>query len=171
MTHWYSRSTPSNFPAEPWLSLEVVEFLKRLLRVDMKVLEHGSGGSTLWLAKRVKSVFSVEDDPDWYQSIKKKAPKNVTLILWDEPILPDLPEEKFDLMLVDGEPVQNRALYLDAAEDLIRPGGWVVLDNCNMPEFSASREALHKRSAGYKPFFSGMSKYSNTEFFRLKECV
>ncbi len=39
------------------------------LRCDMKVFEWGSGASTLYLARRVQELTSVEHDPDWHRWI------------------------------------------------------------------------------------------------------
>ncbi|UZD23954.1 hypothetical protein PBT90_11215 [Algoriphagus halophytocola] len=35
----------------------------------MKVLEFGSGGSTLFLADKVKSIYSIEHDKAWFEMI------------------------------------------------------------------------------------------------------
>ena len=43
----------------PWFSYAAIDFLKQYLRADMRVGEYGSGGSTLFFARRTKSVFSI----------------------------------------------------------------------------------------------------------------
>ena len=43
------------------------------------VLEWGSGGSTLEIAKRVKELHSIEHDINWYYKVKKQLPFNAHL--------------------------------------------------------------------------------------------
>jgi protein-L-isoaspartate O-methyltransferase len=57
------------------------DFLFSHLNKDQKVLEYGSGESTLEISKVVKSVLSIEHQKDWYEKISKKMPNNVKLIL------------------------------------------------------------------------------------------
>lgn len=54
----------------PWLVFSSIDFLDKWLKADMKVFEYGSGGSTLYFAKRVKEVISVEHDKEWYAITK-----------------------------------------------------------------------------------------------------
>lgn len=51
----------------PWVTFEARKWLESFLTPDMKVFEFGSGGSTLFMAKRVKELVSVEHDPKWYK--------------------------------------------------------------------------------------------------------
>ena len=47
---------------------------------SMKLLEFGSGGSTLYFSKFFKSLISYETNKDWYEEISSKAPKNAKII-------------------------------------------------------------------------------------------
>jgi predicted O-methyltransferase YrrM len=49
----------------PWITFPAIQFLKRIIQPEMKIFEYGIGGSTLFFAKRVKEVISVEHDPEW----------------------------------------------------------------------------------------------------------
>lgn len=51
-------------PHDPWLTREAIGLLERLLRPKDKALEFGSGRSTLWIARHVGAVTSVESDGD-----------------------------------------------------------------------------------------------------------
>lgn len=53
----------------PWMTFFVIEFLETVLKADMHVFEYGSGGSTLFFAKRVRQVISVEHDADWADKV------------------------------------------------------------------------------------------------------
>lgn len=136
MPDWFTPTVPARVKPVPWLSPETTAYLESLLTPEMVVLEHGAGGSTLWLAERVKHVTSVEDDMDWYSVLRKRVPQNVTLLVGCG-VLHVAP---VDLLLIDGEPVQDRAKWIDAAMNLVHPGGYVVLDNANRPEYEKERK-------------------------------
>jgi predicted O-methyltransferase YrrM len=169
MKRWSERSTPGEMKAQPWMNAGAVEFLGRLLRPEWHVLEHGSGGSTLWLAERVAQVTAVENNPDWLREVQERAPGNVRLVLWDKPRVPKRIEGRFDLLLVDGEPVENRKAYLMTASRLVKAGGWVVLDNCNRPEYAEERKVVLGLAREFRMFHAGEGTYLNTEFFHLKD--
>lgn len=49
----------------PWVTFAAIDFLQKRLNRNQCVFEYGSGGSTLFFAKRVKHVTSVEHDQQW----------------------------------------------------------------------------------------------------------
>lgn len=55
----------------PWLTYRATKWLGSYLKPSMRVFEYGSGGSTLFFAKRVKQVVSVEHNPEWFYLIEK----------------------------------------------------------------------------------------------------
>jgi len=67
MTNWYQPSDPSSIKPRPWLSDDAIAYLESILTPEMHVIEHGSGGSTLWFASRVVTVIAYEHDTDWYR--------------------------------------------------------------------------------------------------------
>ena len=68
----------------PWMLDKAIEFIDGILKKEFDVFEWGSGGSTLYFSKRVKSVVSVENDQDWFNNmgaeIKNQGINNVNLI-------------------------------------------------------------------------------------------
>lgn len=56
------------------------EFFLSHLRKKHKVLEYGSGESTLEISNRVSEVVSIEHDHTWYKKLLEKKPDNVTLL-------------------------------------------------------------------------------------------
>ncbi len=64
----------------PFMTADEIAFLERNLTPTDRVFEWGSGGSTLWLAKRVRGVTSVEHAQDYAASVLKDAPGNVSLL-------------------------------------------------------------------------------------------
>ena len=62
-------------------SNEEGKFLMSHLLPSMRVLEYGSGGSTIEIAKQVQQLVSIEHDPSCYDHFKKIIPNNVNYIL------------------------------------------------------------------------------------------
>jgi predicted O-methyltransferase YrrM len=163
---WWKPSRPDEIKPVPWLHPAAVAYLESILTPDMEVIEHGSGGSTLWFAERVKCVTSFESDPDWRRSVEKQAPQNVDFLEWLSVVFGVL----YDLVLVDGEPVENRATWIKTVKRLVKPSGWVVLDNANRPEYAAEREGLreHAELVNTVDGNTGGTKYLVTEFWKMK---
>ncbi len=55
--------------AMPWISFTIINFLEKYLKPEMKVFEYGSGGSTLFFAKRVETVVSIEHNKLWFEKV------------------------------------------------------------------------------------------------------
>ena len=130
----------------PWFSYAAIDFLEQFLRPCMNVCEYGSGGSTLFFARRTKSVFAIEDNPRWYdlvsRRLKEKGVLNVTLKLYPfdfrNPVgfensgyLNAMPDERFDVIVVDGseEWTQVRPICFEKAETRVKEGGIIVVDD------------------------------------------
>lgn len=163
---WYEPSTADQIKPLPWLAPKVILHLQKILRPDFEVIEHGSGGSTLWLAERVKFVTVFEGSPKWSEALARQAPKNVLINPDDDEIIP----RKYDLFLIDGEPIEARKLFITIAVAVVKPGGWVVLDNANRPEYATERGWLQSICESYETFDSGETntKYLVTEFYKMK---
>ncbi len=101
----------------PWFSYAAIDFLDSFLRPDMSVCEYGSGGSTFFFARRAHSVFSIEDNAQWFSLVSarlnEKSIGNVTLKLRpfdfknpagfeNSEYLHAIPDERFDVIVVDG---------------------------------------------------------------------
>jgi predicted O-methyltransferase YrrM len=168
MNKWWQPSPSKEIKPIPWLAPNVISHLENLIQPDWEIIEHGSGGSTLWLAERAKSVKSVERDPDWRAVVQSKAPENVKV--YGETYPADF-HKLCDLLLIDGEPVELRADWLESAPQIVKPGGWVVLDNANRPEYAAERHALEQIAAEYIRFDGneGGTRYLVTDFYRMPE--
>jgi hypothetical protein len=59
-------------PDAPWLTIEAVAFLEHRLACDGVGFEWGSGRSTVWLARRVRRLTSIEHDPTWFEKIRRR---------------------------------------------------------------------------------------------------
>lgn len=162
MNNWWKPTQNGVVPDGPWLSPEVTGYMEKLLKPEFTVLEHGSGGSTLWFADRVKKVTAVESDLDWFSIVSAKAPANVKMI-YHAAGLPKL-TGKYDIILIDGEPLEDRGLWLMAAEKYIKPNGIIILDNYNRPEYAAERKKLADAYI-HRSFNAPVGLYLNTEFY------
>lgn len=161
---WYAPRAPDEVIARPWLAPAAVAYFERLLNPEWRVLEHGAGGSTLWLAERVSAVVTIEHDFNWRDRVRQLAPANVAILA--------MPPESgaYDLFFIDGERAM-RGPCLTLAPSLVRPGGWIVLDNANRPEYEQERAALFGRAKLIARFDSNIprSSYFVTEFWQLCE--
>lgn len=131
------------YPDRPWLTPVTNTILDSFLRKTDLGLEFGSGHSTLWFAKRIRHLTSVEHNEIWFkkvdQMLKDNRYENVDYYF--------APKEEgngarsayvghverfgvnsLDFVLVDG-------IYRDFCAlnvlDRIRPGGILVIDNVN----------------------------------------
>lgn len=130
----------------PWFSYAAIDFLEKFLQPHMSVCEYGSGGSTIFFARRTRSVFSIEDNKGWHDlvthRVREKQLGNVHIELhpfdFKNPAgfehsayLQAMPDEKFDVIVVDGseEWTQVRPICFEKAERHIKPGGIIVVDD------------------------------------------
>jgi len=160
---WYAPRDPKEIEPLPWLHPEAVEFFDSIVKPDWNVLEHGAGGSTLWLALRVKNVVTIEHDPEWRMNVRNNTPANVTLI--EE--IPSSKQPLYDCFFIDGAREERGPCILKAIE-LVVPGGWIVLDNSNRPEYANERRSLifHSTLMKRTSHNVGESKYFVTEFWK-----
>ncbi len=121
----------------PWLVRTMVEILENWLKPGDRGLEWGSGRSTTWFAERAEHLVSVEHDAAWHSQVnerlKGKEVRNVEYYLCEGErdyvsLCDRFAPESFDFCLVDGEARDRCAL---AALSLVKPGGIIIVDNCN----------------------------------------
>lgn len=115
-------------PSLPWLNPNAIWALQQLLKRDMTAFEYGSGMSTVFFAKLMKHVHSLEHNAEWYQRvmqiIKEKDVKNISLKhtppdnSFDEPSLNS--EDQLSLS-VENYPVPDRFFGQYSAEILKMP--------------------------------------------------
>lgn len=144
----------------PWWTFESADLVDRFLadRPTARVVEWGSGASSLWLAARVDEVTAIEHDLHWADAVRAIAPANLRVVTV-APVPaphPATPSEKrgfaaldfsdyvhaiddlagdFDLVVVDG---RARGACFDAAISRLAPGGLIVFDNVDRARYRAA---------------------------------
>ena len=124
----------------PWMNYGGQRWLARTVKAGWRVLEYGSGGSTLWLEDRGCETIAIEHDPEWADLVERHCNGRTTLIrrqLGEGYATP--PDGTFDLVIVDGRRRVECAL---AAWERLHPGGWLVLDNSGRAHYTDVFEAL-----------------------------
>ncbi len=157
----------------PWYTYSANDFLTEHLESSMLVFEYGSGGSTKWLAPKIKHITAVEDHKEWKEFVEKEMPQNVSLIY--QPIddqnsyakaIQKL-SQKFDVVIVDGK---ERNECVKHCLSNLSDTGIIILDDSFREEYQASFKFLETK--GFKKLnFWGMKsvvslKSCTTVFYR-----
>lgn len=118
----------------PWLTSASIIRLDVLLTKDMRVLEFGCGGSTLFFGRRCKSVDSYESDSDWFgitsKIISKRKITNTRITHYENyrELRERFSRNEYDCILVDNKAsVVNRNIILDICMPITSK--LLVLDN------------------------------------------
>ncbi|RIW12269.1 class I SAM-dependent methyltransferase [Algoriphagus lacus] len=168
--------------SKPWIAHFAFQRLKSLIRPNMSVLEFGSGGSTLYLADKVESIYSIEHDPFWFKEIHKELEKypSVTHVL----VSPEkkegveqyksvnglfstgldfekyahaadhLPDNSIDLLIIDG---RVRPQCLKQTKSKLKPGGILLFDNADRESY---QETIKSELNGWKmEMYNGVTVY------------
>ena len=145
----------------PWFAYDAIDFLGRTVQPDHEVFEFGSGGSSVFFARRAKSVHSVENDAAWHAVVTARARQlGLTNLRCDLhafgdaeslryrelPYFHAIEGRQFDVIIVDGFCGFKTGRYgalrphsFQLALKAVRPGGMIVVDDYWMfPELAAS---------------------------------
>ena len=132
-------------PDAPWLTPSAVLFLESYLKPADVGFEWGSGRSTVWFARRLGKLVSVEDSRQWYATVRGQLAEAQVSRKVDYQYIPcecqerDEPAEhpyasaaramadaSLEFALVDGN---IRAACMGAILPKIKAGGLLILDN------------------------------------------
>lgn len=126
---------------EPWIPAKAVRALEGMLHSKMKGVEFGSGRSTVWYAKRLKSLVSIEDHEAWYTEVKKQlettGSSNVEYLFKSSLIddhgeseycnyIDSFKNESLDFIVVDGK---HRDRVANKSIQKLASGGILLLDD------------------------------------------
>lgn len=162
----------------PGLPYIASDWLVSHLEANMRIFEYGSGGSTIFLARRTKRVVSVEHDIRWYKRISgilaKEKISNCELLLvppqkalgatpmqyisvkfgrdtsFENYIksIAKFPDDYFSLILIDG---RARSGCITTSVKKVAKGGFLMLDD--------------SERGRYQEAISSLSKYKRKDFF------
>ncbi len=167
-----------NFEPLPWLTYSFIDFITERLSKEFSVFEFGSGNSTLFFAKRVKEVSSVEHNSEWHNKLISKIPGNSNLLLSksdsSDNYLAELRQlnEKFDLIIIDGIHRVDCCLF---ASNYLSDKGVIILDDSEREQYSDGIKHLLKE--GFKKIdFWGIPpgivlRQCTTIFYKTKNCM
>jgi hypothetical protein len=114
----------------PMMSYGLVEYLLGLDLSSFDLLELGGGSSTPFWAGRTKSVVSLETSPEWLKLLESRPMPNLEARLSTvESLASDMRGlgRSFDAIVIDA--AANRLQLAKAAIGILRPAGFIVLDN------------------------------------------
>lgn len=135
------QSIDANGDPLPWFTYPTIDYLKQLDFSQATMLEWGAGNSSLFFSKKVKELYSIEHNKDWYEQVVQFNIKNHTL-LFAEVDYAKRPIElgiQFDIILIDGIERENCA---KESLSILKEEGLIILDNSDRhPEIA---EAFRK---------------------------
>ena len=180
---WYKsfnlkQSVNGNGDPIPWNTYSFIRFIEPRLKKHFNIFEYGCGNSTLWYAKRVKSIQSVEHDRNWFDSVTGKLPSNAKIIFRelskDGAYAKEILESNnlYHIAVIDGRDRNNCAKY---AVTKLTDDGIIIYDNTQVPEYTESIEYL--LNLGFKriDFIGNLPIVAHTNttsiFYRNDNCL
>lgn len=128
---------------KPWITQDAIKELENLLEKDFIGLEFGSGRSSVWYAKRIKHLTSIEDHKGWYEEVntqfKEAAISNVDYLFKNSEgsdpsqtdycrVIDEFKDDSMDFIVVDGK---HRDVLANEAIGKLKKGGILLLDDAN----------------------------------------
>jgi predicted O-methyltransferase YrrM len=160
----------------PWFSYAAIDELEKQLSAESTVFEYGSGGSTVFFARRARQVTAVENNPAWAERVNAELRRqhlaNVSISLhpfdMDDAVafatsayLQALGDSRPNIIVVDGDEggVPLRPLCFRHAETRIAAGGLIVVDDSwRYPELRGHAKARRWRQfRGVGPCRAGVT--------------
>lgn len=134
----------------PWLTYPFIEFLTPRLQPHWTVWEFGAGASTLYYARHVRAVISVEHDESFATALRPRLPVNVRLHLYaagtpDYSSALAASDRMPDVVIVDGV---DREECLRQASECLAPRAVIVLDDAERAEYAGA--VLQLKEKGFR---------------------
>ncbi len=166
----------------PWMNYTIVHFLQERLHKNISIFEFGSGFSSVFYAQKCKQVFSLEYNLQWKQKVEELFAENKitnATVFYNEvneeyakAIKKFLPEQKFELIIVDG---RQRVNCAKESFDFLTENGVLLLDDSAREKyqevFSFYKDKGFKEITfcGIKP--TGYKNDCTTIFYRNVNCL
>lgn len=156
----------------PWLTYSFIDFITERIKSESILFEYGSGNSTLFFAKKVAKVVSVEHDNAFYELLKNKMPENVNYnyCKLEEDKYPAFIKKtnlKYDLIVIDG---RQRVKCAINSVEYLKENGVIIWDNSLRLKYSEGIDFLHRQGfkridfRGLNPI--GVNKTATSIFYK-----
>lgn len=148
---WLRLKTTGHYVIQPWWVYKAIHDVDKLLLSTDRVLEVGSGYSTLWLAERCQQICSIEENPEWYEFISLQAIQrrldNVKLIAGESRSISSqlLASSDWEVVIIDG-PRDRLKIFRDVLALTKRPRV-LIYDDTDKQE---NRVSLDEEATGYR---------------------
>lgn len=136
-------------PSAPWFVPAAITYIEQELRPEFVGFEWGSGRSTLWFARRVQHITSVEGRRPWFEEVTRRLneadlAERVTLRLSEVTsehdfaqaeieryagAIDDVADGSLDFIVVDGH---FREACLRRVGNKLGSGGLLIIDNTDV---------------------------------------
>lgn len=114
----------------PWYTYPAIEYLRSFAFNECDVFEFGAGNSSVFWARRSRSIISVENNADWFHYVNNIAQNNQLVIhrSLENDYVRSLSEQckLFHIIVIDG---QWRDRCVSEAIKYLANGGMILLDN------------------------------------------
>jgi hypothetical protein len=151
---WFKDRILRKSPMEsafPWINYSTIQFMHHIVSKETKVLEFGAGGSSLFFLERKTNLISIEHEAEWINEVQKRASQkqlmrwshhlissnkpNSRIPLADDYLYPlkNIVDSSIDLVVVDG---RHRVESIKRSMTKVKPGGCLILDNSDRPEYA-----------------------------------
>lgn len=144
----YHKVYRKRYPEHPYYVPQVIKILSAALNKQAVVFEWGSGISTIWYAKKVKSIVAIEHCEQWYRKgngwIQEQNLSNIDLkyILATNnsfqnytQAISEYDDKFFDLVAVDG---RDRVECIKQAVNKVKIGGYLILDDSHRTRYQVA---------------------------------
>lgn len=142
----------------PWMNYPMIRFLEERLSTDMDLFEFGSGYSTMFYARFVNTVTSIEYDRNWLERVSAMSPSNAQVYFQPADEDGDYCRAihkgggAYHVVVVDG---RDRVNCLKQATQGLTEDGVILLDDSHRERYKVGLE--YARTNGFRVIeFEGM---------------
>lgn len=163
----------------PWITYPALHFLSARNTDQLRVLEFGSGYSTLWWSHRCQQITSLESDANWFRSLTTLVSTTTDYQLVDtQDAVAGYPQAcrslsgPFDIVVIDA---LGRSQCVRNAFSHLAEAGVVIWDNSDREEDADGYQFLVRH--GYKRLdFHGLGPinaypWTTSLFYRSDNCL
>lgn len=158
-----TRKSPLLKKPVPFLVMDAIRHLDKMIQPGMKVLEAGGGNSSLWFLSKGVELITYEHSAEWASHIRDAAPANraqhTLKVMQGAAATADMAaiaDHSLDMVLVDCmNDYTRRNDCIRVLISKVKPGGLFILDNSDNPVNWIGADLLKdkkkKRFTGFAP--------------------